>query len=89
MKTAFSLSKYILEHIIEVSECYEGIISLADIEKFKKMATEYDQEYISELISKCTTWTLKKDWDDKYNEKLKRDEIKVLERVKFRVERSE
>jgi len=78
---------YMIEHIIELSQEYKEIVSLSDIEKFKSIATAYDETYISQLISNCVNWTMKKDWDDKYYQKLKRDEIKTLERVKYRVKR--
>lgn len=82
----YSFPKYMIEHIIELSQDYDDIVSLHDIEKFKSIATSYDETYISKLISNCVNWTMKKDWDDKYQQKLKRDEIKTLERVKYRVE---
>lgn len=59
-----------------------------DIEKFKTLATPYDESYINDLIAKCVNWTMKKDLDDKYQQKLKRDEIKTLERVKYRVNKN-
>lgn len=83
----YSFPKYIIEHIIELSQDYDDIVSLDDIEKFKSIATAYDETYINKLISNCVNWIMKKDWDDKYQQKLKRDEIKTLERVKYRVER--
>ena len=83
----YSFPNYMIEHIIELAQEYEDIVSFSDIEKFKKIATTYDETYINQLISNCVNWTMKKDWDDKYQQKLKRDEIKTLERVKYRVER--
>lgn len=83
----YSFPNCMIEHIIELSQEYEDIVSLSDIEKFRCIATTYDETYINQLISKCVNWTMKKDWDDKFQQKLKRDEIKTLERVKYRVER--
>lgn len=87
LDAVYSFPNYMIEHIIELSQEYEDIVSLEEIEKFRGIATSYDETFISQLISNCTKWTMKKDWDDRYQQKLKRDEIKTLERVKYRVER--
>ncbi len=83
----YSFPNYIIDHIIELSLEYENIVSCSDIEKFRSIATVYDETYINQLLSNCTKWTMKKDWNGEYQHRLKRDEIKTLERVKYRVER--
>lgn len=82
------IKKEILEHILDLYKEYSDIIPLDYIEKFKLKYTTYDERYILKLINNCVTWTLKKDWGDEYVERLKRDEIKVLQRVKYRVEKN-
>jgi hypothetical protein len=77
------VSKSTIELLIELSSDYENIVSLEDIEKFKSIATEIDERYINNLINNCVHWTM-----DKYCQKLKRDEKRILQRVKFRIERS-
>ena len=84
-KQEYSFPKYMVEHLKELCFDHDAIVSLDDIEKFKKIATKYDENYINNLISNCTNWTLKKDNDDKYQRRIERDEIKCLERVKYRI----
>lgn len=38
---------YMVEHLIDLSKEYEDIVSPSDIEKFKSIATEYDETYIN------------------------------------------
>ncbi len=82
-----NIRREILEHIIDLYKEYSFVIPFDYIEKYKIISTVNDEKHIEKLMNNCVTWTLKKDWDDKYVQRLKRDEIKVLERVKYRVEK--
>jgi hypothetical protein len=82
---AYCFPNHLVDYIEEISLDYENIVSKSDIDIFKKNATKYDEVYINELMGKCVNWAMKKDWDDIYHQRLRRDEIKVLERVKYRL----
>lgn len=82
----FKIQKRFIDHLHEINATYQ-IVSNQEIELFEKIATKYDQDYIDELIRKCTNWLMKKDWDDIYHQKTERDEIKMLQRVKYRIEK--
>lgn len=78
------MKKEIIGLLKELVGCYG--ITLEEVNKFSKVATEADYNYIHELAGKCTKWTLNYDHPSgKYQDRLKRDELKMCERVKKRI----
>lgn len=77
----------IIELLYEIKDDYE-LITSEDIENFIECATDYDEQYIDQLIGKCSMWTLKKNNNDKYPQRIKRDEIKMCNRVLYRLNKN-
>ena len=62
-----------------------GILEEGDIETFESIATEIDLDYIDRLINACIKWTMQ--GTEIGQKRLRRDEIKTLGRVAYRVKK--
>lgn len=74
----------ICDHLRELQLSY-GLLEDGDIDKFEAVATEADLVYIDKLVSACTKWTFRN--SEKDPERLRRDEIKCLQRVAYRLKK--
>jgi len=75
-----------IDHLKELDMSY-GLLEVGDIEKFEELATEADLDYLDKLISACIKWTFS-GHDAILQKRLRRDEIKCLERVTYRLQKA-
>jgi len=75
----------IIAHLEELDPDY-GILEDGDIKKFELVATPFDYDYIDKLTSACTKWMIQGTGEDQ--KRLRRDEIKCLERVAYRLKKN-
>jgi hypothetical protein len=74
--------KQLIDHLHELQLSY-GLLEEGDIERFERVATDEDYDYIDKLTSSCAKWTIQGTEKDQI--RLRRDEIKCLDRVGYRL----